>query len=94
LQKTTNLVHCELEVYFDDENDQPGPDIPLLCLESLAVDTGINPVTGFLGTFIVPALRRLKIPEGFIEPDPIESLTAFISKSGCKLEEAQIYSPR
>ncbi|KAJ7938390.1 hypothetical protein B0H13DRAFT_1698519 [Mycena leptocephala] len=94
LQKTTNLVHCELEVCFDGDNDQPGPDIPLLCLESLTVDASSSPVTGFLETFNVPALRRLKISEGFIEPDPIESLTAFISKSGCKLEEAQIDGPR
>jgi hypothetical protein len=49
-------------------------------------------VIDFLKTFIVPALRRLKIPEDFI--DPIESLTEFISKSGCKLEEVHITGRR
>jgi hypothetical protein len=58
------------------------------------VDAGDGPVTDFLETFIVPALRSLKIPGYFIEPDPIQSLTGFISKSGCKLEEVHITSPR
>jgi hypothetical protein len=57
------------------------------------VDTGINgPVIDFLETFIVPALRRLKIPEEFLGPSPIDSLTGFISKAGCKLEEVYISS--
>ncbi|KAJ7818137.1 hypothetical protein B0H13DRAFT_2682936 [Mycena leptocephala] len=73
LQKTSNLVHCELKVYFDSDG-QPGPDIPF----------------HFLETFIVPALRSLKIPEEFLEPNPIESLARFISISGCKLEEVHI----
>jgi hypothetical protein len=46
-----------------------------------------GPVTDFLETFIVPALRRLEIPEAFLGPSPIDSLTGFISKSGCKLDE-------
>ncbi|KAJ7871579.1 hypothetical protein B0H13DRAFT_1032220 [Mycena leptocephala] len=74
LQKTVNLVHCELEICFDYDNDEPGP-------------------TAFLGTFIVPALRSLKIPEDLIGPNPIDSLTGFISKSGCKLEEVHIAGP-
>jgi hypothetical protein len=95
LQKTTNLVHCKLEVSFDSDTDQPGPDVPLPCLQSLAlVDACNGPVTDFLETFIVPALRSLKIPEDFIEPDPIQSLTGFISKSGCKLEEVHITGER
>jgi hypothetical protein len=54
------------------------------------VDAGDAPVTDFLETFIVPALRSLKIPEEFLKPHPIELLTRFISKSGCKLEEVHI----
>jgi hypothetical protein len=95
LQKTSNLVHCELWVCFDSDNDQLGPVVPLPCLQSLALaDAGDGPVTDFLETFIVPALRSLKIPEDFIEPDPIQSLTGFISKSGCKLEEVHITGER
>jgi hypothetical protein len=51
-------------------------------------------VIGFLETLIVPALRSLEIPEQFLEPNPIELLAAFISKSGCKLEEVEITGPR
>jgi hypothetical protein len=94
LQKTVNLVHCELGVCVDGDNNQPGPDIALSYLESLVISDIDSPGTDLLGTFIVPTLRRLKIPEDFIEPDPIESLTGFISKSGCKLEEVHIASPR
>jgi hypothetical protein len=47
-------------------------------------------VTDFLETFIIPALRSLKIPEEFLEPNPVDSLSGFISKSGCKLEEVHI----
>ncbi|KAJ7817830.1 hypothetical protein B0H13DRAFT_2683031 [Mycena leptocephala] len=95
LQKTPNLVRCELEVWFDSDNDQPGPDITLPCLESLTlVETADGEVTGFLETFIVPALRRLEIPNRFLGRSPIDSLTGFISKSGCKLEEVHITGTR
>ncbi|KAJ7817959.1 hypothetical protein B0H13DRAFT_2292657 [Mycena leptocephala] len=95
LQKTTNLVRCKLEVWFYSDDDQPGPDITLPCLESLTlVETADGAVTGFLETFIVPALRRLEIPDGFLGSSPIDSLTEFISKSGCKLEELHINHPR
>ncbi|KAJ7817969.1 hypothetical protein B0H13DRAFT_2682990 [Mycena leptocephala] len=94
LQKTSNLVHCELWLRFGSINDQLGPDIPLPCLESLTlVDPGDDPVTDFLEKFIVPALRRLEVPNEFLGPSPLDSLTGFISKSGCKLEEVHIDGP-
>jgi hypothetical protein len=93
LQKTSNLICCRLEVFFDGDNDQPQPDIMLPYLESLRIGQyGASPATDFLETFIVPALRSLKIPEEFLGPSPIDSLTGFISKSGCKLEEVHIGS--
>ncbi|KAJ7834302.1 hypothetical protein B0H13DRAFT_2678693 [Mycena leptocephala] len=93
LQQTSNLVRCELEVWFDSDNHEHGPDITLRYLESLTlVEAGNGPVIGFLETFIVPALRRLKIPEEFLGPSPIDSLTGFISKSDCKLAEVHIGS--
>jgi hypothetical protein len=95
LLQTSSLVHCKLEL-FDSTNNQPRPDITRPCLESLTL---INPrresAIDFLGTLIVPALRSLKIPEIFLyHMNPIQSLTALISKSGCKLEEVQITGPR
>ncbi|KAJ7921379.1 hypothetical protein B0H13DRAFT_1866757 [Mycena leptocephala] len=53
-----------------------------------------DPATGFIETFIVPALRSLEIPEQYLDADPIESLKRFISKSGCKLEELRITGQR
>jgi hypothetical protein len=47
-------------------------------------------VPHWLETFIVPALRSLEVPERFIGPNPVESLTSFIVKSGCKLQEIYI----
>ncbi|KAJ7909680.1 hypothetical protein B0H13DRAFT_2661362 [Mycena leptocephala] len=95
LQQTSSLVHCKLEL-FDSTNNQPRPDITLPCLESLTlINPGRESVVDFLETLIVPALRSLEIPEDFLyHVNPIESLTAFISKSGCKLEEVRITGPR
>ncbi|KAJ7866359.1 hypothetical protein B0H13DRAFT_2561499 [Mycena leptocephala] len=94
LQQTSNLVRCELQLegmYGLGGNDQPRPDIALPYLELLALDGG--PVKNFLKTFIVPALRRLKISEEFLGPSPIDSLTGFISKSDCNPEEVHITGP-
>ncbi|KAJ7850361.1 hypothetical protein B0H13DRAFT_2360751 [Mycena leptocephala] len=96
LQQTSSLIRFKL-LLPDLGFDGLEPDIALPCLESLTLELaepGARPVTDFLKTFIVPALRSLEIPEQFFEPNPIESLTVFISKSGCKLEEVHITDPR
>ncbi|KAJ7148402.1 hypothetical protein C8R43DRAFT_517903 [Mycena crocata] len=91
LQQTTNLVHCELALFEDDASQEP--DVSLPYLESLVMD-GIEdeagPVTGYLGTFITPALRRLEVQDAYLGPSSIHSLASFISASGCKLQELQI----
>lgn len=46
--------------------------------------------TEYLGTFIVPALRRLQIPDEFLRPDPVDTLASFISQSACKVAEVLI----
>ncbi|KAJ7840366.1 hypothetical protein B0H13DRAFT_2677002 [Mycena leptocephala] len=90
LQQTSNLVRCKLSI-FDPHNNQPGPDLSLPYLESLTLTVPFGTVSPrFLETFIVPTLRHLEIPECSLDADPIESLAAFISKSGCKLEELLI----
>ncbi|KAJ7841549.1 hypothetical protein B0H13DRAFT_2676765 [Mycena leptocephala] len=90
LQQTSSLVRCKLELF--PYSNQPWSDITLPCLESLTLQLADpdQPVADFLEIFIVPALRTLEIQEQFLEPNPIESLTAFISKSGCKLEDVEI----
>jgi hypothetical protein len=58
------------------------------------INPGRESAIDFLRTLIVPALCSLEIPEQFLGPNPIESLAALISKSGCKLEEVEITGPR
>jgi hypothetical protein len=64
-------------------------------MESLALrDPASDPVPDYLHTFIVPALSILQIPESFLGPNPIDSLTSFISKSDCNLQEVRITGER
>ncbi|KAJ7719984.1 hypothetical protein B0H14DRAFT_3521094 [Mycena olivaceomarginata] len=60
------------------------PDITLLSLRSLTLTGRL--VTGYLETLVVPALHDLEIPESFIAPNSIDTLTSFMSKSHCKLQ--------
>ncbi|KAJ7629809.1 hypothetical protein DFH06DRAFT_710277 [Mycena polygramma] len=89
LAQTFNLLYCELRVFHDSSDDRDELiQLSLPCLESLnLIHCGIRPVKHLLPTFLVPALRRLKIPESFLAPDPIDTLAKFVSISGCKLEE-------
>ncbi|KAJ6457485.1 hypothetical protein C8R47DRAFT_1164121 [Mycena vitilis] len=90
LVQTPNLVYCQLgssDTYAG--NPEPGRDIPLPCLESLIL-TGDDSVTDFLPVLIVPVLHELEVSEASLLPNPIEVLTAFISTSGCRLQELHI----
>ncbi|KAJ7629789.1 hypothetical protein DFH06DRAFT_1225410 [Mycena polygramma] len=87
LAQTRNLIYCELHLAFGPRAIDR-PDIILRCLEALVlIDAEGYPVPEFLRTFIAPKLRTLQIPEAFLAPNPIDSLTTFFSKSGCTLEE-------
>ncbi|KAJ7623912.1 hypothetical protein DFH06DRAFT_1446584 [Mycena polygramma] len=94
LVQTHNLLHCRLVVCFDGtgRDAKPRPDITLPSLESLALRNYniVMPVTDLLPSFIVPALRILEIPESYLGPNPVGSLTAFVSESGCRLEELRL----
>ncbi|KAJ7623935.1 hypothetical protein DFH06DRAFT_1481774 [Mycena polygramma] len=92
LVQTLNLVHCRLSVCFEDRNAESRPDITLPSLESLALRnyTSAFPMTDFLPSFIVPALRSLDIPEDCLQRNPIDSLTAFVSRSECRLEKLHV----
>ncbi|KAJ7187340.1 hypothetical protein C8R46DRAFT_288084 [Mycena filopes] len=94
LQQTPNLVHCEIPflcVDFDDHSIEP--DVNLPHLESLVFGDECDTITTYHGTFIVPALRRLHIPERFLGSNCIDSLRGFIAKSGCQLREVLITGP-
>ncbi|KAJ7150448.1 hypothetical protein C8R43DRAFT_1127926 [Mycena crocata] len=90
LLQTCSLVHCTLKLVQDDTNAiQPDVKLPLLESLSLVVDDGAEG-SEYLGTFIVPVLRKLQVSEEYIRPDPVTALTSFVSKSGCKLQEVYI----
>ncbi|KAF8140779.1 hypothetical protein K438DRAFT_1879330 [Mycena galopus ATCC 62051] len=87
LPQASNLVHCELGIVTDGYGDlAPDRDIELQCLESLVLCVD-GPAPGSLDDFIVPGLRSLRLAESFLGPEPIDRLSSFIAKSGCKLQE-------
>ncbi|KAJ7805963.1 hypothetical protein B0H13DRAFT_1743983 [Mycena leptocephala] len=95
LQQTVNLVHGELHLWVNpNENFQPRPDISLPRLESLVLDPNGHTVPELLDALVVPALRRLHLLELNLGSNPIESLTSFISRSSCNLQEVRITGRR
>ncbi|KAF8150376.1 hypothetical protein K438DRAFT_1943673 [Mycena galopus ATCC 62051] len=91
LQQTCNLVHCELGIVFNRFPDINLPlehGIELPRLESFTFSEAEVPDPArYLDDFLVPALRSLRLSESFLGPTPIDRLSEFISKSGCKLQE-------
>jgi hypothetical protein len=93
LRQTSNLVHCELYLCFDPDDEDagvtqqpPDNDITLPRLESLVFKPSGNIVAGHLNALVVPALQRLETAEPYLGLDPIGSLASFLLKSGgCKL---------
>ncbi|KAK7031755.1 F-box domain-containing protein [Favolaschia claudopus] len=99
LGRVPQLVDCNLTLRRHNpeltSSDDHAPDILLRSLEHLRLDLDIDSVADpkFIHRFVVPSLRSLQIPEVFIQPNPVESLKKFISKSGCKLEDLFIIEP-
>ncbi|KAJ7186503.1 hypothetical protein C8R46DRAFT_1057355 [Mycena filopes] len=89
LKQTPNLVYCELRL-FDAQFTEANPDILHPHLETLVLLEGSGGVPNYLATFIAPALRTLRVPEPFLGLNPIDSLSAFIAKSGCKLRDVRV----
>ncbi|KAJ7079212.1 hypothetical protein C8R43DRAFT_965894 [Mycena crocata] len=80
LNESPNLRYCNLSLICDDEPKEE-PDVTLRCLESLVLDWEDDSPRHYLASFVVPSLRSLEIPDYFLQPDPIRTLTAFIGKS-------------
>ncbi|KAJ7075254.1 hypothetical protein B0H15DRAFT_37421 [Mycena belliarum] len=93
LALTSNLLHCELVLC--DATDVP-PDLSLPHLESLILWVwGSGEATDrCLEPWVLPALRTLQVSGACLGPDPDATLTSFITKSGCKLEEVRITGER
>ncbi|KAJ7019880.1 hypothetical protein C8F04DRAFT_1146344 [Mycena alexandri] len=92
LQRTPNLVHCELGLIYDDDDLE---DITLPRLKSLILPGGgYYYLCAFLFILKVPSLRILRLPDNSLGDDPVTFLASFIAKSGCTLEELAITGTR
>ncbi|KAJ7076650.1 hypothetical protein B0H15DRAFT_955506 [Mycena belliarum] len=98
LRDTVNLIHCELAICGLSDRQ---PDVRLEHLQSLALmpfdllswlDT--EETTQSLNTLITPALRMLQVSNDLLVPHPIETLSTFISKAGCRLDSVHITGSR
>ncbi|KAJ7149624.1 hypothetical protein C8R46DRAFT_1309514, partial [Mycena filopes] len=92
LQQTPLLQFCELQLVSSVNADWPEIQLPCLVVLTLTCDTedSDGPVTGYLEILVVPSLRSLEVPELLLGDDPIATLTSFIAKSGCQLQELRI----
>ncbi|KAJ7161202.1 hypothetical protein C8R46DRAFT_360792 [Mycena filopes] len=88
LQQTSSLIDCNLDLYSNDPDDYVAPTKTLLHLRSLTLSMDSD--IAYLETFAVPALSALCIPESLLLPDPVGSLTSFIQKSHCRLQDVRI----
>ncbi|KAK7018476.1 F-box domain-containing protein [Favolaschia claudopus] len=89
LRKVINLLECNLNIIVHDEKYIVNPPIKLPHLKLLKVD-GDGSMNAFLGSFVLPALSTLHVCEMLLGPDPIFSLTSFISTSECHLRQLRI----
>ncbi|KAJ7659261.1 hypothetical protein DFH06DRAFT_1195388 [Mycena polygramma] len=94
LRQTSNLVECRLNVAFDADAERPWADVQVPSLESLTLTIQDSELDGFIGSFVVPALRVLDVSESLLRPNPIETLTSFISTSSCTLQHLCIAGER
>ncbi|KAK6977978.1 F-box domain-containing protein [Favolaschia claudopus] len=93
LQQIPNLVDSRLRIWVEGTTQGPYPDIPLLCLEALVIEEYSDSDLQFFHSLVTPALRHLEFSEAFsraVDSECIESLKAFISKSGCTLDELRV----
>ncbi|KAJ7493170.1 hypothetical protein B0H11DRAFT_951134 [Mycena galericulata] len=93
LEHTPNLIYCKLQ--FGGFNIGWGQR-HLPCLETLILEEvrAAGPQsTGLIASLTLPALRKLHVPRKFFLPDPVDTLAAFIARSGSNLEELYIICP-
>ncbi|KAJ7454018.1 hypothetical protein B0H11DRAFT_2070014 [Mycena galericulata] len=86
LNLAVNLVHCELGIVHRQSDNiylSLSTVTPLLHLQFFALSHFHDPVPGFLDTLTLPALRKLRVAEGFLHPEPVATLATFLSRSGC-----------
>jgi hypothetical protein len=97
LKQAINLVYCNLDIYDDGDNETHPGDVTLRRLETLVLaeaDILHHEPVAYLDLFILPALRRLQLPELFLGPQPLHNLRSFISRSQCTLQEVRVTYPK
>ncbi|KAK7014310.1 F-box domain-containing protein [Favolaschia claudopus] len=98
LRETPNLVNCTLQLVVSRTPEDPYPDLSLLRLKTLVLKEdshGLN--VHFLQRLITPALLYLELPEPFPSSSDtgcVDLLKAFVSKSGCMLNELRVIKSR
>ncbi|KAJ7073827.1 hypothetical protein C8F01DRAFT_1098482 [Mycena amicta] len=93
LQNTVNLRHCCLHLSGDNTTLPSILRLPST-LQTFIMDFDVSPsslpfAVGYLQRILGAALRRLRIHSVFLQPNPTEVLTAFLSKSPCPLQHLQ-----
>ncbi|KAJ7353207.1 hypothetical protein DFH08DRAFT_856184, partial [Mycena albidolilacea] len=95
MNQLVNVVHCHLRIY--PKGNLSLGDITLAHLETFILENcmyfGDDPTPlGIIATLTLPALRRFQITEILFatEDDPVGSITALVTRSGCDLRELSI----
>ncbi|KAJ6459550.1 hypothetical protein C8R45DRAFT_1182350 [Mycena sanguinolenta] len=85
-----NLLHCDLRLLRS--GDEYLLCVALPCLQPLTL-TYVghdDPDAGFLETFDVPVLSRLRVSESLRLANPIHTITSFLLDTGCQLQELSV----
>ncbi|KAJ7885859.1 hypothetical protein B0H14DRAFT_1329980 [Mycena olivaceomarginata] len=92
MNQLVNVVHCRLRIY-PTGNLSLGH-ITLVHLETCILENSSRypASSGIIATLTLPALRRFQIAETLFadEDDPVNSITALVTRSGCDLRELSI----
>ncbi|KAJ7715636.1 hypothetical protein B0H16DRAFT_1477254 [Mycena metata] len=98
LEETPTLIRCEVTHMQREMLTDAPASLTLHHLETLAFsmyEEGEDPVWEIfpLAEMHLPALRVLRIPEPYLHTPSVDDLQAFVSRSGCQLEELRIIDP-
>ncbi|KAK6977945.1 F-box domain-containing protein [Favolaschia claudopus] len=89
LREASQLLECRLHLWSQ-RTPLGGGAVVLPRLESLVFERDSEVCREFFESLVTPALRRLELPEAFLRPHDVETLKAYISKSGCTLQSLRV----
>ncbi|KAJ7353276.1 hypothetical protein DFH08DRAFT_1077497 [Mycena albidolilacea] len=94
MNELVNIVHCRLWIY--PAGHLSLRDITLAHLGTFVLENRFGALgaalSGIIATLTLPALRRFQIAETLFanKDDPVDSITALVTRSGCNLRELSI----